>query len=134
MIDEMTKRPFEDNGRRIKYLGDNPALEKSEAETDGTVKNLGRITRKNYNRKKVLNNCRDGESRAYIATQDSFQEEKRKSDERRRISVRVLKRAIDEQEKTAKSRQARHKELMRKFAREMPYDAEKTDNEYWLDF
>lgn len=119
MYDEISKRPYEDN-KRIKYLGANPILVTSEIETDVTVKNPVKIARKNRKRKKVLGSNREREANARKLEQELVEEEEKRKHEMRRISVKALREAIDEQENAIKSRQERHKELMKKFSIELP--------------
>ncbi|MCH5170714.1 MAG: hypothetical protein J1F24_05450 [Oscillospiraceae bacterium] len=130
MFNEITERPYEDSERKIKYLGAAPILATSEIETDVTVVNPIKIDRKNRKRKKVLGGRKESKETAQKLEQElAEKEEKRKREEMRRVSLRVLREAetIDEEKSVAKAQKERHKDLMRKYSIDLPWETEKTD-------
>lgn len=125
MFKEIKKCPNEVNERKIKYLGTNPTFVANEIKTDEPVKNPVIKTRKKRKRKKVLgsDSRRVREANARKREQELTEEEekeKRKREEQR-ISVRVSREAIERQENAAKSQQ-RHKDLMRRFSIDTPWE------------
>ena len=129
MYNEITEHPYENSERKIKYLGATPILDKGEIEADVTVVNPIKIDRKNRKRKKVLGSNRENKESARKLEQDLVEEEKRKREEMRRVSLRVLREAetIDEEKSVAKAQKERHKDLMRKYSIDLPWGTEKTD-------